>query len=69
MAWLIGILKFIFATIGFFATGLCILNTVSAIINPQITVNEGQVTEKNANARIMFLIIASLCWGVVIALP
>lgn len=68
MEWIIGILSFICSFIGIFSTGLFILSCITAIINPQISVVDGNIVEKNANSRYIFLIITAIAWGVVIAL-
>lgn len=70
MAWIIGIITFFCAFLGAITLGLFILSCISSIINPQITVDEnGQVREKNNNSRLIFLLIASIMWAIVIALP
>jgi hypothetical protein len=69
MAWVLGIITFICAFIALSTTGLFLLICVSSIINPQIVVDDnGNVREKNYNARIMYLLIASVAWALVIAL-
>lgn len=69
MAWLIGIITFICAFIGIATTGIFILLCISSIINPQISVDkDGNVSEKHNNARIMYLLISSIAWAIVIAL-
>lgn len=69
MLWLIGILKFIFAFIGLFATAMLILSIISSIVNPQISVEGSEIKEKGLNARYMMAIIMSVAWALVIALP
>lgn len=69
MVWLIGILKFITATIGFFASVLLALNTIQGIVNPQIEVIENKTIERGQNARYILGLIASVAWGITIALP
>ena len=70
MAWIIGIITFFCAFLGAITLGLFILSCISSIINPQITVDEdGQVREKNNNSRLIFLLVTSIMWAIVIALP
>lgn len=70
MALIIGIITFFCAFLGAITLGLFILSCISSIINPQITVDEnGQVREKNNNSRLIFLLVASIMWAIVIALP
>ena len=66
MLWLIGILKFIFAALGMFTTVMLILAIISSIINPQMSLEGDKVVE---NARYMMVIIMSIAWAIVIALP
>lgn len=69
MIWVIGIIKFIFATIAVFSTFSFIMLCISSSTNPQLaTDKDGKIIEKNDNARAMFLIILSIAWGIVIAL-
>ena len=69
MAWFLGILTFLCAFIGVTTLGLFILSCVSSVINPQITVENGEVKEKNYNSRLMLLLITAVAWAIVIALP
>lgn len=70
MVWIIGIITFICAFLGTTTLGLFILSCISSIINPQLSVDkDGQVREKNNNSRLMFLLITSIMWALVIALP
>jgi hypothetical protein len=70
MVWVIGIITFICAFLGAVTLGLFILSCISSIINPQLSVDkDGQVREKNNNSRLMFLLITSIMWALVIALP
>lgn len=70
MVWVIGIITFICAFLGATTLGLFILSCISSIINPQLSVDkDGQVREKNNNSRLMFLLITSIMWALVIALP
>jgi hypothetical protein len=68
MNWLVGILIFIFSVIAIFATGVFVLMCISSVVNPQFKVEGENVIEKNQNARLMYLIIAAIAWGLVIAL-
>ena len=69
MAWFIGILTFICTFIAIVSMGLFILSCISGVINPQVTMVDGQLRDKNASSRYMFLIITAIAWGIVIALP
>lgn len=70
MVWVIGIITFICTFLGAVTLGLFILSCISSIINPQLSVDkDGQVREKNNNSRLMFLLITSIMWALVIALP
>lgn len=69
MLWLIGILKFIFAALGMFTTVMLILAIISSIINPQMSLEGDKVVENGLNARYMMVIIMSIAWAIVIALP
>ena len=70
MVWVIGIITFICTFLGATTLGLFILSCISSIINPQLSVDkDGQVREKNNNSRLMFLLITSIMWALVIALP
>lgn len=70
MAWLIGILKFIFSFIGIASTVLFVLACMTSIVNPQIKVTEeGKTEEKGTNTRYMLGLIMSIAWALVIALP
>ena len=63
-----GILSFIFAFIAIFCTGLFILSCISAVINPQMVVENGVVVDKNRNSRYILLIILAIAWAIVIAI-
>lgn len=65
----LGFLKFLFSTIAIFMTWVLILNIISSIINPQILSENGLSIEKYNNARFIFALIISICWGIVIILP
>ena len=69
MLWLIGILKFIFASVGMFMGLMLIMATISSIVNPQISMEDNKIVEKGQNARIMMTLITSIAWALVIALP
>jgi hypothetical protein len=68
MAWLVGILVFIFSVIAIFTTGVFILSCISSIMNPQLKMVGDELVDGNQNSRFMYLIIASIAWGIVIAL-
>ena len=69
MAWFIGILTFICSFIAIVSMGLFILSCISGIINPQMTMVNGELRDKNENSRYMLLLITAIAWGIVIALP
>lgn len=69
MAWLIGILTFICSFIAIVSMGLFILSCICGIINPQVTMVNGELRDKNENSRYMLLLITAIAWGIVIALP
>ena len=68
MAWFIGILSFLCSFIAIVSMGLFILSCISGIINPQMTMVNGELRDKNENSRYMFLLLAAFTWGIVIAL-
>ena len=68
MTWLIGIITFICSVVGFFTTGVFILSCVASVINPQIKFEDGEVVDRYQNSRLIYLMIASIAWGIVIAL-
>ena len=69
MAWFIGILTFICTFIAIVFMGLFILSCISGVINPQVSMVNGQLRDKNESSRYMFLLITAIAWGIVIALP
>lgn len=69
MVWILGTLKFLFAAGGLFFTWLLITNFISAVTNPDFEERDGKLIEKGANARSALILITSVCWGIVIALP
>lgn len=69
MVWILGTLKFLFAAGGLFFTWLLITNLISAVTNPDFEERDGKLIEKGANARSALILITSVCWGLVIALP
>lgn len=69
MAWFIGILTFICTFMAIVFMGLFILSCISGIINPQVSMVNGQLRDKNESSRYMFLLITAIAWGIVIALP
>ena len=69
MAWFIGILSFLCSFIAIVSMGLFILSCISGIINPQMTMVNGELRDKNENSRYMFLLLTAFAWGIVIALP
>ena len=68
MSYLINFILFIVSFIAIFSLGLFILSCISSIVNPQLSVINGATKEKNENARIMFLLISSIAWAIVIIL-
>jgi hypothetical protein len=69
MALFLGILKFIAAFIAVFVSFLLIIQIISSVINPQFDVIDGKVIDKNNNSRLIFALIASIAWALVITLP
>lgn len=69
MTLFLGILKFIAAFIAVFVSSLLIIQIISSVINPQFDVVDGKVIDKNNNSRLIFALIASIAWALVIALP
>ena len=69
MDWFIGILTFICTFIAIVSMGLFILSCIRGIINPQVTMVDGQLRDKNESSRYMLLLITAIAWGIVIALP
>ena len=68
MIWIVGIIVFICSVIAIFSTGVFILSCISSIVNPQLKVEGDDIVEVNQNSRLMYLIIASVAWSIVIAL-
>ena len=70
MAWVIGILKFIFAVVGMLSMLFLFLNCLQAIVTPQLATEEdGEIHETGANFRYILAIITSVAWAIVICLP
>ena len=69
MAWFIGILNFLCSFIAIVSMGLFVLSCICGIINPQVTMVDGQLRDKNESSRYIFLLIPAIAWGIVIALP
>lgn len=69
MAWFIGILTFLCSFIAIVSMGLFILSCIRGIINPQVTMVNGELRDKNESSRYMFLLLTAFAWGIVIALP
>ena len=70
MAWVVGILKFIFGFVGIAALGLFIISLISVIINPRFVTNDkGEVIDPTADGRYWLLIITAAALALVIALP
>lgn len=65
----LSILKFIAAFIAVFVSFLLIIQIISSVINPQFDVIDGKVIDKNNNSRLIFALIASIAWALVITLP
>ena len=69
MVWWVVLLKFLFSVIGLFFTCAFVLSCISSILYPKLNTNsEGNVEEIGDKARIVFSIILSIAWSVVIAL-
>ena len=62
MAWVVGILKFIFGFVGIAALGLF-------IISKFVTNDKGEVIDPTADGRYWLLIITAAALALVIALP
>ena len=61
--------EFLFSTIAIFFTWILIMNIITSTINPQIIVEDGNIVEKNNNARIWFAFIIAISWAFVIIIP
>lgn len=68
MVWVLGILKFICTFIAIMSLGLFTLSCVASIVNPQLTVIDGEVKEKYGNSRLMYLLITAIAWAFVVVL-
>lgn len=69
MIWWVILLKLLFGFIAVFFTCALILSCISSILNPQLNTNEnGDVEEYGDRSRLLFAIILSVAWAVVIAL-
>lgn len=69
MIWWVVLLKFVFSAIGMFFTFALILAIITSIVNPKIQLNEnGEPEEMGDKARILFAVITSIAWAIVIAL-
>lgn len=64
----LGFIKFIAAFFAVFSTFILIIQIINSVINPQLTVENNVVVDKNNNSRLMFSLIASISWALVIAL-
>lgn len=69
MGIILTILEFIFSVIAIFFTWILILNIISSVINPQFSIENNVVVEKNNNARMWFALIIALSWAFVIIIP
>ena len=69
MAWFLGILTFLCSFIAIISLGLFILSCIGGVINPQVTLVDGKLRDKNESSRYMFLLITAIAWAIVIALP
>lgn len=69
MGILLTIIELLCSCVAIFLTWILIFNTIGAIINPQIVIENGQAIEKNNNARYMFALIIAVCWAIVIVIP
>ena len=69
MIWWIVLLKFVFSAIGMFFLLALILAIINSIVNPKININDkGEPEEMGDKARILFAVITSISWAIVIAL-
>lgn len=69
MGILLGIIEFLCSAIAIFLTWILIMNIISSILNPSFIVKDGVTIEENYNARLMFVLIISICWAIVIVIP
>lgn len=69
MGIILTILEFIFSVIAIFFTWILILNIISSVINPQFSIENNVVVEKNNNARMWFALIIAISWAFVIIIP
>ena len=69
MIWWVVLLKFIFAAIGMFFTCAFILSCIGSILYPKLsTTSDGGVEELGDGSRMIFSIVMSIAWAIVIAL-
>lgn len=69
MIWWVVLLKFLFGCVAMFFTCAFILSCIGSALNPQLNVdNDGNVEELGDKSRMLFSIILSIAWAVVIAL-
>lgn len=63
------IIEFLCSSVAVFLTWVLIMNIISSIINPKITIENGAPVEQNNNARLMFALIIAICWAIIIIIP
>ena len=68
MAIFLGILKFIAAFFAVFISLILIIQIINGVINPQISVEDGKIIDKSNNSRLIYALMASIAWALVIAL-
>ena len=69
MLWL-AIIKFVVAFVAIATSLLFVTGIISAIVNPQIKLDEnGKAVESGRNARVWLGLITSIFWAILIALP
>jgi hypothetical protein len=69
MAIFLGIIKFIAAFFAAFTSLVLTIQIINGVVNPQIVVEDGKIIDKNNNSRLIYALIASIAWALVIALP
>jgi len=66
--WVV-LLKFVFGFFAVLSTAALVLSCITSIVNPRINMNEkGEIEELGDKPRILFALVMSVAWAVVIAL-
>lgn len=69
MVWWVVLLKFLFGSIAMFFTCAFILSCIGSALNPKLNLTEdGNIEELGDKSRMLFSIILSIAWAIVIAL-